>query len=702
MSRFGMAVLGVAAVLVVGVGCTGRGPTPPSTSEEEWRRRGRTLEAADHPDSALITYREAARRYPTTSWPWAGVGRAAAQLGRFDEATNALKTALRWDAAARQERLQLAEITLADGHADEALALLDEAATIVPESGPSLALRARVLATAGRRGEARAVAARAMAQAPDDPECAAASAFCRAAEDSVEAALAELSAAQARHPEASILREERARVLEARGDVDGAIREYTRALSIEPRRPRARRRLVALLVGVGRLVEAEPHVRALLEDNPADVEALDALGTCALARGEPDVAEAAFRRAIEESPEFAAPYVSLGRFLATTGRREEAVAILRKARARTVGDLPRWAGCSVTLGEIYMDMGEVANALDVADAVLEREPGSLDARRLRGRALAAGGAGPASGDELARVLAGPDAVPSDACAWARWLLARKDVPRALGTLDSLLAKHPDDVEASALRAEALAASGKSAAAIRALEVIVAGNDAPVEARALLAHLRGQAALDRSDLEFARREFEQEKSLRPDRASAYLSLGEIEMQLGRPESARPLFERATELDPKSPRPWLHLGRVHEQIGDVTAALGAYRAALERDETSAEAHTRLARLLVEADVDLAQAETHGRRAVDLAPDDPAAQAALGGALQKNGRLDEAAAALRRAVELAPRDPHTRYALGVVQMQRGRRSEARSELQRALQLDPTFDHATEAKDLLTRLAD
>src|SRR5262245_38051079 len=288
MSRTGMAALGVVAALVVGGGCSGGGPRPPSTSEAEWRSRAAALESADHPDSALIAYREAARRYPTTSWPWAGVGRAAARLGRFDEATNGLKTALRWDAASHQERIQLAEITLAEGHPDEALALLNEAATTGPEEAHSLALRARVLATLGRRGEARAVAARATALAPDDPDCAAASAFCRAADDSGKAALAELDAAQARHPEAAILREERARVLEARGDGDGAIGEYTRALSIEPRRPRARRRLVALLVGAGRLIEAEPHVRILLADNPADVEALDALGTCALARGEPD------------------------------------------------------------------------------------------------------------------------------------------------------------------------------------------------------------------------------------------------------------------------------------------------------------------------------------------------------------------------------------------------------------------------------
>lgn len=693
---------GLAAAVLLGgvIGCSSGERRPSSANEGEWRRRAEASEAADHPDSALVAYREAARRYPTTSWPWGGIGRTSARLGRFDEAADAFRSAVRWDSAAIDERVQLAAIMLAEGHPDDSLPWLDEAARIRAEDASRFALRARVLAALGRRGEGRAAVQRAFVLAPDDPEVWAASAFCRAADDSSDAALAELADAIRRHPDEPCLYEERARILEARRDVDGAIRELTRVLSADPRRPRARRRLVALLVGAGRLAEAEPQYRRLLEDNPADVVALDGVGASALARGEPEVAEEAFRRAIASDPEFAPPYLSLGRFLAASGRREEAVDLLRKARARTVGDVERWADCSVALGDTYLDLGEAANALEVADAVLERVPDSADARDVRGRALAAGGGGPASGEELERVLAGPDVAPSDVRAWAQWLLRRGEASRALATLDSLLAEHRDDAKAVVLRAEALVATGKKAAAERALADLVAGGNAPADAQAMLAHLRGEAAFDRSDFEGARLEFERERTLRPDGADAYLALGRIETQLGRSYSATSLFERAAELDPKSALPWWHLGQVREQAGDASAAIGAYRAALERDETSVEAHTRLAWLLCEGDVDLLQAETHASRAAQLAPDNADAQAARGWALEKNGRLDEAATALQRAVALAPREARTQYLLGVVQMQRGRTDDARAALRRALALDPSFDRAADAKQLLDRL--
>lgn len=471
-----LAAVAAAVLLGSGSGCGGRGPTAPA--EGEWRRRAEALETAGHPDSALAAYREAAQRYPTTSWPWAGAGRSAARLGRFAEATIDFRTAVRWDSAAVDARVELARIALGDGRAADALTWLDDAMRTSAEDAPRLALRARALATVGLRGEARAVADQALAQAPRDPEARAASVFCRLAEDSTAAALAEIEDASRRLPDDVRLRDEHARVLEARGDLDGAIGELQRTLAIDARQPRVRRRLAALLARAGRPSDAEPHWRRLLEDNPADVAALDGLGSCALARGDPAVAEEAFRRAIAFDPESGPSYLSLGKFLAAAGRGEEAVTTLRKARARAVGDADLWARSSVALSQTYLGLGEAANALGIADAVLERDPGSAEAHELRGRALAAGGAGATSGEELAHVLASPGAVPSDVRALARWQLRRGDVPSALAALDSLIAVHPDDEETHVLRAEALVAAGKAPAAERELSDVVARGGRP--------------------------------------------------------------------------------------------------------------------------------------------------------------------------------------------------------------------------------
>lgn len=69
----------------------------------------------------------------------------------------------------------------------------------------------------------------------------------------------------------------------------------------------------------------------------------------------------------------------------------------------------------------------------------------------------------------------------------------------------------------------------------------------------------------------------------------------------------------------------------------------------------------------------------------PDDPELHFALGDALQREGRLDVAAAAFRRAAELSPRDWSAPFALGAVLRRQGRLADAVTCWRTALALDP-----------------
>ena len=70
---------------------------------------------------------------------------------------------------------------------------------------------------------------------------------------------------------------------------------------------------------------------------------------------------------------------------------------------------------------------------------------------------------------------------------------------------------------------------------------------------------------------------------------------------------------------------------------------------------------------------------------APDDAALTFALGQALVRERRLDEAETTLRRAAELDPSDWSSRFAVGTAQYQQGKTAEALASWRAALALDP-----------------
>ena len=330
--------------------------------------------------------------------------------------------------------------------------------------------------------------------------------------------------------------------------------------------------------------------------------------------------------------------------------------LFRKARARSVEHPERWVESSVALAQLYLELGEPANALDVAETILERDEHSAPGRALRSRALAAGGAGPASGDELERLALDPAATGDELRSWARWLVDHGEPTRALATLDTLVVAYPGDAEARVLRARALIADGRPEPALWALTTLVDEGGAPVEAyRTLaalllergrfaeagaraaegeaargadvdLAHLRGEAALELGDLDAARAAFEQERDRRPERPEGWIALGGVELRAGRPDPALRDFEQAAALDPGDWRPWWWIAQAQAAQGRPVPAIEACREALTRKEDVAVVHGLLARLLATAGATTDEVETHARRAVELDPGDAEARRLL----------------------------------------------------------------------------
>lgn len=138
---------------------------------------------------------------------------------------------------------------------------------------------------------------------------------------------------------------------------------------------------------------------------------------------------------------------------------------------------------------------------------------------------------------------------------------------------------------------------------------------------------------------------------PDDPAARVRLGYVHLRYD-PERARPLFESALEQDPD----------------DVSAQVGlglALVARKERDERE-------------------EGLRHLERAVEIAPDSPIAQAALGVSLDQIGRHRQSLEHLERARTLRPRDGRILNNLGVAYLRTGAPERAEETLRAALRVD------------------
>lgn len=188
-----------------------------------------------------------------------------------------------------------------------------------------------------------------------------------------------------------------------------------------------------------RSARAFEEVEAALAIAPNDYEALLALGDAHRLRAAVTESEAAYRRAIAADATKAEPHLGLGMLYAQAGRREDALAALRRAHELAPDDVdvdfelgrflrdeaglthlrdavagrPRWAIAHAELGEALLRRGQHAEAAASFRAAIELDTHLASARSGLGRAQLAGG--DSAGAE-ATLRAALEQVPNDGLA----------------------------------------------------------------------------------------------------------------------------------------------------------------------------------------------------------------------------------------------------------------------------------------------
>jgi len=109
-------------------------------------------------------------------------------------------------------------------------------------------------------------------------------------------------------------------VLERMGDRDAAIRDYQRALELDPGRAAVRLRLAELFLERNSPVDALPHLELLYKQTPDRPEVQARLGECRFLRGDHEESRRLLERAVERLPEDTAVLVHLAKLEQQEGR----------------------------------------------------------------------------------------------------------------------------------------------------------------------------------------------------------------------------------------------------------------------------------------------------------------------------------------------------------------------------------------------
>jgi len=190
---------------------------------------------------------------------------------------------------------------------------------------------------------------------------------------------------------------------------------------------------------------------------------------------------------------------------------------------------------------------------------------------------------------------------------------------------------------------------------------------------------------------------------PRYALAHAGLGEAYLRLWsltrEPEYvglAEQHSRRAVEMDPLVAQAWLTLGSLHAQTGKPDEALADFQRAQARDPGSAEVVRERAAAL-ERLRRFDEAERDYQAAITLRPSAWAAYSYYGVFLTKRGRHKEAETVLRRALTLAPDNARLWSSLGVALYGEGRLEDAEAAWKRSIAIQPS---AAATSNLATRL--
>src|SRR5947209_8744509 len=429
------------------------------------------------------------------------------------------------------------------------------------------------------------------------------------------------------------------------GDLQGAVEQFRAALRLDPNYVDAWFHLGLAYHQARKTDEAMEALEETLRQRPEYLEARYMLADCCAKRGDLKGELKLLAEVMRTQPGFAEAHYNYGLALKNQEKVQEAVEELRAA-VRLSPDNPKYL-LALGVGLAAVDKRE---AVEVLRKALQHGPDDTTGHYNLGLALAAAGEDTSAVQEFKRALELNPAHSQALRALGVTLLHAGQLEESAATLQSALNAAPSDAETANNLGAVLLRLKNVPGAIQALERAVQLNPSLIKAHASLAQAYQRAGRGAD----AQRESERMADLTAQqrnrgRAMVLVESAQQQFKAGRAADAIATLRQAIEASPNFADAHFQLGRlIRESGGNPEAAIASFRRTLNLDPGREEAHYEIGVTLERAGRK-ADALREYEVAVEMAPCQVEAKAALGRLALQAGQWSTAAAQLRGVLAL-----------------------------------------------------
>jgi predicted Zn-dependent protease len=477
------------------------------------------------------------------------------------------------------------------------------------------------------------------------------------------------------------------RTLEGRGDVEGAVRAYRKAIELAPGAADVHAELAGLYARQGRASESIGEARTAIAIDPDNREAHRMIGfvlaTVADQRGDGAMRDEAighFESALVANVRDPAVELTIGRLAVRSGRYPLAIRWLTTFRLDQTG----FPEAMELLAEAYEGSGRPAEAADVVTELLAQSPEQVRLRSWLAELYESASAWSDAAsvwEELASASPGGVVYPMRR---AMALVNGGDIENGRRALRDLTKQAPDNIRVWYLLSQVERRAGDATAALDAAERIrtldpdsAFGVLALAEARMAAGDPAGAATALEARVSAARAD-DIETGMFARMSSALAMALQESGETGRAVS---VLEAATARVPQDEGLRFELGAAYDRDRRFDAAERVFREMIAGDPAQADALNYLGYLLADRGERLDEAVSLIRRALDVERDNPSYLDSLGWAYFRLGDFAQAQAPLERAAAALPRTSVIQDHLGDLYLQMKRYREAVSAFDRAL---------------------
>lgn len=489
-----------------------------------------------------------------------------------------------------------------------------------------------------------------------------------------------------------------------RGDTSAAKALFERALTIEKDNVEAHTYLGVIADRAGDLAEAERHFAAAAIAAPLSPSARNNHGAILLKLGRTKQAATQFETSLRLDKNQPSALINLAQIRFASGTPEDLRAALDLfKRAQAIAPDPEIARSLVVTALRLGQRDDATNYYrDYATEVSggQGEATTPAARAELGAALLEAKLNEEAIKELSAAVASDQKNVGTIVNLAKAYRAANDINSAGRLLETAVANGLDDALIYAALADVYESIGRAENAIPAMRLAIERDPQNEGYRYRYALL----LIDTKAPKAAVIRLQEAMPLFPNSARLWFALGVAQFSDQQTVEAAKAFSRAIEIDPNAAPALAYLGMIDAEQGRYADAIALYERAIVANEQFAAAHYLLADVLTkQATIDVARAESHLKRALQLDPTLTQAHLALGKLYLRDEHLREAATELETAVKADPNLAEAYYQLGRTYTRMKRTAEAQTTLATFKRLSDTQKEQseTERKEMVRRLA-